>query len=198
MKIKRMDPKVGIWKKNKIMSHYFLLDNFNLDSLSEFVLNNFKENITYSVLLRLKYDGGLFGMGGNQIGFKLLPENKNEGIGLLFDDLINLIRAFMSMYKVNDLELIQLLYITVSSYLKLRISNLSNIKLNKEFVNVKNTKKDFNFMFIPLTIDYNYYGEALDNKSRLIYIICHILYPYIIRNCHNSFLNNGSSHSNFT
>ena len=44
-----------IWNKNKVRSFFFHVNIFNEENFVEFVLSNFKIDITYSLLLKINY-----------------------------------------------------------------------------------------------------------------------------------------------
>ena len=56
------------------------------------VLDNLNVEITYSLLLKLRYDANYYGMAGAQIGFRLSNFNDLESIKGLYQDLKNKIK----------------------------------------------------------------------------------------------------------
>ena len=157
------------WSQN-IRSLYFDFNNFDLNIFTQMVLDRFNIGVTYSLLLKLRYEANYYGMGGGQIGFKLSSVNDLESINSLYYDLKNKIRIFEEMYNVEEVEIIQILYIEISDMPKLKLQNINHIKLNKEFLKVKEARSQFGSTFLPLTMNSNYYGKLLPNDSLSTYI----------------------------
>ena len=54
---------------------------------------------------------------------------------------------------------------------ELALKNISNYNLNKQIINIKETKQNFNQNLLPLTIKESYYGNQvlLEEKEKFIY-----------------------------
>jgi DNA polymerase type B, organellar and viral len=76
----------------------------------------------------------------------------------------------MDEYNAEEIELIQMLYIVLSDMPKLKVDNISNLTLNRDFVKVGEVKSKFNSKFIPMTINTNYFGKLLVDDTRLFYV----------------------------
>jgi len=142
----------------------------SLDGFTKLILSNLKIGITYSLLVKIKYDNSHFGMLGSQIGFKLSSIDYINSIKLLYNDLIKIIQNFMDEYNAEEIELIQILYIIIRDNPKLKLDNINKIKLNRDFVKIKETKGSFNSKLLPLTVNNNYYGKLLIDDTRISYL----------------------------
>ena len=165
--------------RNKIKSVYFSLVSFDENNFIDFVLGNFNVGVTYSILLKLKYhkvseEGGsdvvCYGMGGKQIGFVLSDINDIDSIKLLYKDFKNIVSSFINWYNVDEIEFIQVLYITITSNPKLKLSNINKISLNKEFVIIKEVKTNYSSRYLPLTTDLSYFGVYLTSNHWSSYV----------------------------
>lgn len=170
-----------MWNKNKIRSFFFDINTFNKENFVEFVLGNFKVGITYSLLLRIKYfsvspDGFVvdedasYGMAGKQIGFKLTGVNDIDRIKGVYNDFSGIVSSFVVRYDVGEIDFIQILYIIVLDRPELKLRNINQLPLNREFVKIKETRSNFSSKYLPLTINKSYYGEYLVSDVRLIYV----------------------------
>lgn len=172
-----------MWNKNKIKSFFFDLNTFNEENFVEFVLGNLKVGITYSLLLRIKYftvspDGFVvdedasYGMAGKQIGFKLSGINDvdRSTIKSVYNDFSGIVSSFIVRYDVGEIDFIQILYIIVSDRPELKLRNINQLSLNREFVNIKETRSNFSSKYLPLTTNNSYYGEYLVGNVRLTYV----------------------------
>lgn len=144
-------------------------------------MGNFKVGITYSLLLRIKYfsvspDGFVvdedasYGMAGKQIGFKLTGVNDIYRIKGVYNDFSGIVSSFVVRYDVGEIDFIQILYIIVLDRPELKLHNINQLPLNKEFVNIKETRSNFSSKYLPLTINKSYYGEYLVSNVRLTYV----------------------------
>jgi hypothetical protein len=67
----------------------------------------------------------------------------------------------MDKYDAVDIHLIQFMYVKNNSFPSLRLKNINKELLDKEIVNVKETKELFNNKFLPLSNNEIYYGKPL-------------------------------------
>lgn len=151
------------WVKPRIRSLYFYATNFSLEEFTTVILSNIKIGVSYSLLFKIKYsdnDGSQYGMISKQRPFKLEFIDK-KSISILYDDIINLYYGFLERYNVDEVELIQVLYIVTKDIPELKLKNIKNIKLNKDIFKVGETKTKFSSKFLPLTTNLNYYGKFL-------------------------------------
>jgi hypothetical protein len=156
------------WKKDNIKSIY--IDRLDFDNFMQVILSNLIVGIRYSLLFKVKYNNTQFGMLGPQQGFKLINLDDLSKVELLYDDLIERIENFMDKYNCDEIELIQILYIALSENPKLKVTNINNIHLDRNLVKVKEIKDKFNFKFLPLTINTNYYGNLLVGDDYIFYL----------------------------
>jgi DNA polymerase type B, organellar and viral len=156
------------WKKDNIKSIY--IDRLDFDNFKQVILRNLIVGIRYSLLFKVKYNNSHFGMLGPQQGFKLINLDDLYKVELLYDDLIKRIENFKDKYNCDEIELIQILYIVLSENPKLKLTNINNIHLDRNLVKVKEIKDKFNFKFLPLTINTNYYGNLLVGEDYIFYL----------------------------
>lgn len=152
---------------------YFDPYRFSLESFIDVILNNFKPGVSYSLLFKLKYidnNGVKYGMSSKQRPFKMLQDNNKESIVSLYDDMVNLFDIFVDRYNVDDIELIQVLYIVVKDIPELKLKNINNIRLNKLFFKIKDTRNKFSSKSLPLTTNVAYYGKLLLSNVALHYL----------------------------
>ena len=162
--------KDSTWKLPKIKSLYFDSISFTLDNFKNVVNFEFKPNTTYSILVKLRYDDGFFGMAGNQTSFVYKGIKQDKYIENFFYSLVDIINVFEDRYNAENINIIQIMYIVINDIPKLKIQNVNKIKLNKEFVNTKEIKEKYNSKFLPLTCDLNYYGKLLLKNEYLTLI----------------------------
>ncbi len=174
MKFKRFySSKNAQWLRPRIKSLYFDPYRFSLESFIDVILNNFKPGVSYSLLFKLKYidnNGVKYGMSSKQRPFKMLQDNNKESIVSLYDDMVNLFDIFVDRYNVDDIELIQVLYIVVKDIPELKLKNINNIRLNKLFFKIKDTRNKFSSKSLPLTTNVAYYGKLLLSNVALHYL----------------------------
>ena len=173
------------WLKPRIKSLYFDPYRFDLDNFTSVILSNLKIGVSYSLLFKLKYidnEGVQYGMASKQRPFKLLQNDNEESIKILYDDMLNLFDIFVDRYNVDDIELIQVLYIVIKDIPELKLKNINSVKLNKSFLNVRDTRIKFSSKSLPLSTNVNYYGKLLLSDDALLYL-------NIINNYNKSFIN---------
>lgn len=161
------------WVKPRMKSLYIDPYTFDIESFTNVILNNFKRGVSYSLLFKLKYtdnEGVQYGMASKQIPFKLTEVNNNNIIKNLYEDMVNLFGIFVDRYKVEDVELIQVIYIVTKDIPELKLKNVNKIKLNKEFLKVGDARDKFSSKSLPLTIDTRYYDKLLVSDNALLYL----------------------------
>ena len=89
---------------------------------------------------------------------------------MYLNDFSDIVSSFIVRYNVRKIDFIQILYIIVSDKAELKLGNISQLPLNKKFVNIKKTKNNFSSKYLPLTTNNTYYSKYLVNNVRLIYI----------------------------
>lgn len=111
----------------------------------------------------------IFKMAGRQIGFRLTEAN----IETLYETIIDRVNLYSELYGIEQtIKIIDLMYKKVETDKKLEIKNINNIKLDKNLLNIKETKDNFSFKLLPLTMDISLYGRPLlkeekDNITKL-------------------------------
>lgn len=63
-----------------------------------------------------------------------------------------------------------MIYITITDIPELKLKNINNIKLNKEFLVVKDEKSKFSYQLLPLSVNTNYYGRLIIGGERITYL----------------------------
>jgi DNA polymerase type B, organellar and viral len=157
-----------MWQNGKIKSIY--IDTLEFDKFKNVIFNNFVTGVRYSLLFKIKYNSSFFGMLGPQQGFILNSINDIDSIRLLHQDLMDRIENFMDKYNSEDIELIQIMYVVISGNPKLKLTNINSITLNRDLVNIKDTKVKFSSKFLPLTINTTYFGKLLVGEDYDLYL----------------------------
>lgn len=156
------------WVKNRITYlHFYFEDFYDFDAFSTRLLEELYIEEQYSILLKIKYNKTLYGMVGKQIPLKLSELNSLEEIEDLHRVLKDKLKVFSDDYDVEEINSIQLLYVTIRDIPNLKLKNINKVKLNKEFAKIKDIKDRYTFM--PLTVDTKYYGRLITN-DRLVYL----------------------------
>src|SRR5215469_1511820 len=109
--------------KKNIKSFY--IDNIEFYCFKNKILSNFLVGIQYSLLYKVKYDEDEYRMLSPQQGFKLNSLDDVKSIELLYDDLVNKLDNFLDKYNSDNVELIQVMYITLSDNPKLKLTNIN-------------------------------------------------------------------------
>lgn len=156
--------------KSKIKSLYIDPSDISFDSFSNLILSNLRVNVSYSMLYKVKYDDTDFGMIGCQEGIILSSINDTESVQRAWDNLRKGIRDFSHEYSTESIDLIQMLYVIINDMPELKLKNINSIKLNKEFVNIKDEKFKFSSRLLPLSIYKSYYGKLLLGDERIMYL----------------------------
>lgn len=124
---------------------------FNLDLLKEALYKHIKFNVRYSFLIKICKGENEFGMAGHQISFECDYNNYDEKMKILYKNFMDNIAEFKKEYFACNIEYIQLMFITVRSFPKLKLTNINNLNLDKELTNIGETKRDLNNSILPLT-----------------------------------------------
>jgi hypothetical protein len=161
------------WVKPRMRSLYIDPYTFDIESFTSIILNNFKTGVSYSLLFKLHYtdnEGVQYGMATKQIPFKLRGVNNNNIINTLYEDMVNLFGIFVDRYKVEDVELIQIIYIVTKDIPELKLKNVNRVRLNKEFLKIGDARSKFSSKSLPLTLDTRYYDKLLISDIALSYL----------------------------
>lgn len=146
--------------------------DFDLDNLSKVLRNYVNPGIKYSFLLKARKDDGDYGMAGKQVFFEYnTNDDYDTHVKLLYDKLKENINIFKREYLGCSVEYLIIMFITVRSFPKLEINNIKNLKLNKHLIKIGKTRKDFNSLILPLTMNDHYYGlklKTIKNKNGII------------------------------
>lgn len=156
-------------KVSKIKSFYFDFLFSSRESFKDLVLEGFNPGTTYSILLRVKFDGR-YAMAGTQIGFKLKDVHDIESIYVIHNKIVDRLKELLEYYNVRNVESIQVLYITVDILPKLLLTNVNKVSLVNQGVSVKDIKYKYNSKFLPLTTNSNYFGKIVLTEDYIKYI----------------------------
>ena len=164
----------ALWKAPYIKSFYF---DFSFESNYDFrkmIIENFNVGYTYSILVRVEYSGKhgkrKYGMLGHQIGFKLNNINDNDYIDSIYSKIQERLEDFADQYNVEFFDSIQLLFINIEVLPKLLLTDINDINLPKQNINVKDIKRKYNSKLLPLTVNSNYFGKLILGDDYLKYI----------------------------
>jgi len=156
--------------KSKIRSLYIDPNEINKDNLYDLIISNLKTGVTYSLLFKIKYNDLYFGMLGCQVGFILSNMDDYKSIQKLLININRSIKEFVAEYSVEHVDLLQILYVTISDVPKLKLKNINDVKLNKEFMSVKDGRFNFNSRLLPLSVNMNHYGKILFGEDRSTFL----------------------------
>lgn len=147
------------WNKSRISYIHLSYDDFyDYDNFVIELLQLLRENIRYSLLLKVKYNKDLYGVAGVQIGFLYEKDYNIKDFEVLHESLKLRLKNFCEDYKVEEINSIQLLVVRVEDMPELKIKNLNKVNL-KIFSNKRDTKSRFSI--IPLTMNSNYFGKQI-------------------------------------
>lgn len=157
--------KTPIWKY-KVKSIYMDVEGFNINNFTNSLIKALTINNTYSLLIKVQYTNiegyTLYCMLDEQMGIVYdSKESIKEIIANRFSKLEDKLEYYMSQYDAVDINLIQIMYVVNNSFDHLRIKNINKELLDKNIVNIKETKKLFNNNLLPLSSNEIYYGKPL-------------------------------------
>ena len=105
----------------------------------------------------------IFCMLDEQFGIYFTDSKKLEQtLSKKFFTLCERLDFYTDKYSAEEVTLIQVMYIVNTSYDKLRLRNINKVMLDKNIVNVKQTKLNFSDKFLPLSTNEIYYGKLLE------------------------------------
>src|ERR1700749_351026 len=156
---------LGFTKKN-INNIYFDFYNMDFDKFKdELVVSNLiKPNIHYAFLIKIKREDEGIGMGSKHIPFLANEENFEYKFYQLYKDIVEVINIFISEYNDCEILYVMLMFIQMATFQDLKLKNINNIKLNKDFDKISLSKRNFNSFILPLTEQTFYYGKKLERQ----------------------------------
>lgn len=80
-------------------------------AFTNFTLNKFKFNNSYSLLLRVEFNSGKYAMAGGQLSFKFNSENCLQTLNNLYYEIVNRLNSFKEFYYVEDINSVQVLFV---------------------------------------------------------------------------------------
>ena len=160
--------------RDKIKSLYLDPSRLKFASFYNQVKTSFIVNLRYSVLFKVRYNGERYAMLGPQEGIILKGSKAvdTRSIKRLYINLTKTLKEFVNRkeYSVKSVDLIQVLYVTVDVIPELKLKGIRNVKLNREFVKVKDAKSSFSSNIIPMSVNLSYYGKLLMGDDRVKYL----------------------------
>lgn len=177
---------IGFTEGNIINSYFtyiLIVDSFEFRSKMVHII---RPGGKYAFLLKFKRDDGCWGMGRKHITFLFLGDYE-EILKRLHSDLVEIVEEYIQEYRYCGLDLIQLMTISIERLPDLEIENINKIKLDKNGIRIGETKRAFNNIVLPLTMNVHYYGNKLDkqttnNKISAVYMDNMNRIPFIIEN----------------
>lgn len=150
--------------KDKISFYYFdygLIKDF--DTFRDKLVNIIRPGNKYAFLLKVKRDDGGWGMVGKHTTYLFLSDYEDT-LNLLHKHLLEILDEYIEDYNYCGLDIIQLMVINVKRLPDLEVYNINNLKLDKNLVRIGETKRNFNRLILPLTMNDLYYGNKLLKK----------------------------------
>lgn len=104
-----------------------------------------------------------------QHGFYYKNINDDENFNDIYVYLKDGLKEFIDNYRVDLINLIQV-YVNISDIPKLKLKNIDDLHLNKQFVNVRDMRYSFSTRLLPLSPNTNFYGSLFLGNNRYKYI----------------------------
>lgn len=151
---------------------HFSLEDFIYENFRAKIMSNFKLNSTYSIILKIgTLKDYTFKMCGPQIGVIIQNEHDEDFYKKLYELILLRIEVTTDMYNfMEEVSVLEIMYFPVKIPQELTLKNINDIPLNKQIVNVKKTKKEFNSNLLPLSTDLNYYGYNISGPEIKTYL----------------------------
>ena len=151
---------------------YFQFKDFTKNNFVKFILQNFKLNTTYSIIVKISFgDHLIFKMFGNQIGLVIKDRFDKIYLNYLYDTIKSRIEITSENYNLNDvIDGIEFLYTTIKTKPELKLKNINKLNIPKDLTSIKKAKSFFNNNILPLTTDISYFGEKLIEEEKIYYI----------------------------
>jgi DNA polymerase type B, organellar and viral len=149
---------------------HFSVNNFTQENFITEIVNNFKLNCTYSLLIKVSSDENtIFKQVGPQIGLRIKDKHDIEFYNNLFSSIELRINGLIENYVyMTGISYIEILYYPLTIKKELQLNNINSIHIPKQLTNISHVKTKFNNNLLPLTTDTYYYGELLINEDREI------------------------------
>ena len=157
-------------KSNKSNFKYIHIsyEDFTLIRFKNIIMNNFKLNTTYSILLKISSGNNLiFKMCGPQIGIVIANEHNLEYYSKLYDLILTRIESTVDNYSyLESVDGLEIMYSVIVPQKELTLKNISNYSLKQQMINQTVLKKNFSTNLLPLTLDVSYYGFNILSEER--------------------------------
>ena len=161
--------------KSKFKYIHLSYEEFSVKNLQNVIIQNFKLNTTYSILLKISSDNHqIFKMCGPQIGIVIGSEHNLDYYSKLYNLMQTRIESIVDNYNyIETVNSLEIMYSVIIPQKDLTLKNISKYSLNHPTINKKETKKKFNQNLLPLTLDTSHYGYniLLEEKQKLIQLI---------------------------
>nr|YP_010044372.1 DNA polymerase [Trametes versicolor]QPF23613.1 DNA polymerase [Trametes versicolor] len=155
-------------KKIEIKYIHIAYEDFSLENFINIIMNNFKLNTTYSILLKISSNNNLlFKMCGPQIGIVIKNEHDLDFYSKLYNLILTRIEITVDNYNYFDtVEGLEILYSVINPQKELTLKNIDKYSLKQQMINQGEVRKIFNQNLLPLTIDTSYYGFNILSEER--------------------------------
>jgi len=122
-----------------------------------------KFNTTYSIFVKIACNQNLvFKMCGSQIGLIIGETHDNEHYKNIYTLVANRIDNNLNNYFfLETVDTIEFIYTTIKTEPELKLKDIQNFPSNRQII--KNDKRYFNSIFLPLTLNFIYYGVEIVN-----------------------------------
>lgn len=147
-------------------------------------MDHFKRDTLYSILIKIFERGDKNMLYCYMLLEKQIPfiYSNDEEFERKMDSLIELIDFRLSYYRdkygnligEGGIHSLQVMFVEINSSQLPILKNVAKVELNKNLVNIKEVRKNFNRNVLPLTMDESFYGERLkyllydeNNKNKI-------------------------------
>lgn len=159
--------------KHKFQYFHLSLNDFTTINFINFIVNNFKLNSTYSILIKISCQNNLvFKMCGSQIGIVIKNEHDLDYYEKVYSVILIRIESMIATYHyIDTVDAIEIMYTTIIPQEELKLKNIYNLPLNKQLINIKEVRKNFNENLLPFTTNTSYFGIPVLNKEKYFDLI---------------------------
>ena len=166
-------------KKNLTNKNNYLVlsyKNFTVDRWIDLLIENFNLNTTYSLLIKLSFEGNsLFYMAGSQIGFVVKDNHNIDYYKRIYQIISDRIEDFVLLYDVEGYpDNLNIILKTIKSKPELILKDITSISSDQNILSPPGHKtelrKVFSSKYLPLTSDNSYFGRLLEGPLRDKYV----------------------------
>lgn len=107
-------------------------------------------------------------MGGKHIPLVFESNNYEYNLKELHNLLTGVIEDYMEEYNYCGINLIMIMSIPLRKYPELELNNINHLKLDKDLIKIGETKRNFNNLKLPLSMEEEYYGNKLEKHIQRV------------------------------